>query len=915
MSVTGPGTGGPSGDPDRLLDGYRAARAQDVLFDVRGRRPLSGGTGYDEFVDEAGQVRPEWRDLGELIAERGRDGLDRLRDVLRGLVDNDGITYIDIERHGASIDIERHGASIDIERHGASIDIERHGANGSDGPGIAMPGPWQLDGIPLIVSAPDWQMLEAAVLQRSRLLDVVLDDLYGERRALTSGILPPQLLFGHPGYIRAAQGTRNPGRHQLFMLGCDVSRGAHGRFTVNADWTQAPSGAGYALADRRVVARAVPDIYERFRPRPVTPFAQALRLALIDAAPDAAEDPVVVVLSPGIHSQTAFDQAYLAMVLGFPLVESADLLMRDGALWMRSLGNLKRVDVVLRRVDADYADPLDLRPDSRLGVVGLIEAQRRGTVSVVNTLGSGILESPGVQRFLPELAELLLGEKPLLDTPRYYWAGNDSERSHIIARLPSLLVKSVVGPEVIVGPILTAAQRAEIAARIEAQPWQWVGQELPQFSSAPTVRSGGALVSANVGLRLFTVSQRGGYAPMVGGLGYALSAGPGAYTLDKVAAKDIWVRPTARAGTERAAPASSVKLPSGAQFVSSPRVLADLFWIGRYAERTEDLARLLIVTRERYHEFRNRPDAEARACLPVLLSALYKVADVEPAPVLADEERIIDAPRALWSLSADRALAGSLAHSVDGLGLAARAVRDQMSNDTWMVLSDVERALFEQAQRPPEQRPGRRRGDDTVLAVAQRRALSGMLALSGMAAESMVRDAGWTMMDIGRRIERGLALTALLRSTLTVRRAAGAEQAITDSVLIACESSVIYRRRNLGQASVAAVAELLLFDDQNPRSVVYQLHRLRDNLRALPGTSGSSRPERMIEEIVARLRRLDPTELEHVGPDGQRTELDRLLGAIYAALRDVSDVITQTQLSLPGDMQPLWGPDQRRVLP
>jgi len=888
LSVTAAGTGGTGGDPDRLLDGYRAARAQDVLFDVRGRRPMSGGTGYDEFVDDAGQVRPEWRELGELIAERGRDGLDRLRDVLRGLVDNDGITY---------------------------IDIERHGGNEPDGQGIAMPGPWQLDGIPLIVSAPDWQVLEAAMVQRSRLLDVVLDDLYGERRALSSGILPPQVLFGHPGYIRAARGIRNPGRHQLFMLGCDVSRGADGRFMINADWAQAPSGAGYALADRRVVAHAVPDIYERVRPRPVTPFAQALRLALIDAAPDAAEDPVVVVLSPGIHSQTAFDQAYLATVLGFPLVESADLVMRDGALWMRSLGTLKRVDVVLRRVDADYADPLDLRPDSRLGVVGLIEAQRRGAVTVVNSLGSGILESPGVQRFLPELAELLLGEEPLLDTPRYYWAGNDSERSHIIARLPSLLIRSVVDAEVIVGPMLSAAQRADVAARIGAQPWQWVGQELPQFSTAPAVRSGGTLVSANVGLRLFAVAQRSGYAPMVGGLGYVLSGGPGAYTLDKVAAKDIWVRPPARAGAERSATVPSVKLPTGAQFVSSPRVLADLFWIGRYAERTEDLARLLIVTRERYHEFRNRPDVEARACLPVLLAALYEVADAEPAPVMSDEERIADATRALWSLTADRGLAGSLAHSVDRLGLAARAVRDQMSNDTWMVLSDVERALVEQAQRPPDQRPGRRRGDDTGLAVAQRRALSGMLALSGMAAESMVRDAGWTMMDIGKRIERGLALTALLRATLTVQRTAGAEQAITDSVLIACESSVIYRRRNLGQASVAAVAELLLFDDQNPRSVVYQLHRLRDNLRALPGTSGSSRPERMVEEIAARLRRLDPAELEHLDGNGLRAELDGLLGVVHAALRDTSDVITETQLSLPGDMQPLWGPDQRRVLP
>ena len=212
---------------------------------------------------------------------------------------------------------------------------------------------------------------------------------------------------------------------------------------VNADWTQAPSGAGYALADRRVVAHAVPDLYERIAPRPASPWAQALRLALIDAAPESAEEPVVVVLSPGIHSETAFDQAYLASVLGFPLVESADLVVRDGKLWMRSLGTLKRVDVVLRRVDADYADPLDLRADSRLGVVGLVEVLRSGAVTVVNTLGSGILESPGLLRFLPELAEPLLGETPLLATAPMYWGGINVERSHLLSNLASLLIRPV----------------------------------------------------------------------------------------------------------------------------------------------------------------------------------------------------------------------------------------------------------------------------------------------------------------------------------------------------------------------------------------------------------------------------------------------------------------------------------------
>ncbi len=185
------------------------------------------------------------------------------------------------------------------------------------------PRPWRLDALPLLVSAADWEVLEAGLVQRSRVLNAVLADLYGSRRSLTDGVLPPELLFAHPGYVRAATGIEVPGNHQLFMHACDVSRLPDGSFQVNADWTQAPSGAGYALADRRVAAHAMPDLYENVAPRPTTPFAQALRLALIDAAPDGVQDPVVVVLSPGIYSETAFDQAYLATLLGFPLVESA----------------------------------------------------------------------------------------------------------------------------------------------------------------------------------------------------------------------------------------------------------------------------------------------------------------------------------------------------------------------------------------------------------------------------------------------------------------------------------------------------------------------------------------------------------------------------------------------------------------
>jgi uncharacterized circularly permuted ATP-grasp superfamily protein/uncharacterized alpha-E superfamily protein len=861
-------------DADHLLAGYRSARAQEALFDLR-HGPASG---YDEFVDRDGNVRPAWAELADAIAERGRGGLDSLRSVVRSLIDNDGITYTDVESDGLSTE----------------------------------PRPWQLDTLPIVLSAADWETLEAGLLQRSRVLDAVLADLYGPRNLLTQGVLPPELLFGYPGYLRAASGIEIPGHHQLFMHACDVSRRPEGCFQVNGDGTQAPSGAGYALADRRVVAHSIPDLYERIAPRPTTPFAQALRLALIDAAPDVAQDPVVVVLSPGIYSETAFDQAYLATQLGFPMVESADLVVREGKLWMRSLGTLKRVDVVLRRVDADYSDPLDLRADSRLGVVGLVEAQRRGTVTVVNTLGSGVLENPGLLRFLPAMAEHLLSETLLLHTAPVYWGGIATERSHLLANLSSLLVKSTVGEKTLVGPTLSSHQLMQLAARIEKMPWQWIGQELPQFSSAPTDHAG-ALSSAGVGIRLFTVAQRGGYAPMIGGVGYVLAPGPAAYTLKTIAAKDVWVRPTERARTETISlpsVAPPAKTAAGTWGVSSPRVLSDLFWIGRYGERAESMARLLIVARDRFHVYRHQQHSEESECVPVLMAALGTLTGTDTAADGDHAEMIAVAPSTLWSLTVDPARPGSLVQSVEGLALAARAVRDQMSNDTWMVLATVERALALRWEPPDSLAEA-----DALLTRAQTQTLTGMLTLSGVANESMVRDVGWTMMDIGKRIERGLWLTALLGATLTVARGAAAEQTVIESTLVACESSVIYRRRTVGKISVAAMAELMLFDPQNPRSLLYQMERLRTNLKNLPGSSGASRPERLVDEIGTLLRRSNPAVLEQVDDDGRRAELADLLDSIHADLRSLAKIITTTQLALPGGMQPLWGPDERRVMP
>lgn len=951
---------------------YRTGGGQIAPYDECGR-PTEGY--YDELVDGGGRVRRMWSELSADFVELGTTGLGRLDSRVRRLIEDDGITYTEVTGSGEQ----------------------------------AVTTPWRLDPIPLLVSAEDWSRLEAGLVQRSRLLDEVLTDVYGPRRMLTNGLLPPEVVFGYSGYVRAAHGITVPGRHQLFLHACDISRWSDGRFRVTADWAQAPSGAGYALADRRVVSTAIPEAFEHSNPRPLTPFARAMRLMLIESAPEGeADDPVVVVLSPGVHSETAYDQANLASMLGFPLVESADLVVRDGALWMRSLGTLRRVGVVLRRVDAEFSDPLDLRPDSRLGVVGLVEVLRRGAVTVVNTLGSGLLENPALTGFLPRLSRALLGEDLLLESAPSYWGGDDKERAHLTNNLHRLIIRSAEDGSTIIGPALSIRQRADLRARIEATGWQWVGQEPAQFSVAPAVEGYGGLTPAPVGMRLFSMAHRGGYTAMAGGLGQLHQRTVPDRVVIKVAAKDIWVRaaqaPVPAVGTEAPHEERVARRLPIVEAISSPRVLNDLFWMGRYSERAESAARLLMATHERYQDFRYRPWLEGAEAVPVLMAALARAtATVAPAAVLsgpapddgpqqapdsdtdaehgvtqsssvgsqsqamraqpgataaaqrgsgqsqshaapdapdhvasqADSDQLSGATEVrtaraaaeagtsdsgdpvgmpvrhavagasreghdyLVALTIDRELPGSLAFAVDRYANAARAVRDQLSNDTWMILSAVDRAMAEY----------RAFGEDreSALSAVHSLTLAGLLSLSGIGAESLVRDSGWYVMDIGKRIERGLALTALMSAALTGTYPEEAERVVTESVLRAAESQVSYRRRHRDSVRIAAVAGLLLFDTSNPRSLAYQLDRLDADLRSLPGASGSSRPQRLLADAQRMLRRVDPDDLEVTDDEGRRTELAELLDGVHLRLRKLAESFETAKLSLPVGFQPLWG--------
>jgi uncharacterized circularly permuted ATP-grasp superfamily protein/uncharacterized alpha-E superfamily protein len=814
------------------------------------RYGLHPHTGYDEMVAPGGAVRPAWSELAGALDALGRTGLEQSSEHAARVLSGDGVVY----------------------RPSGSEEAQQ----------------WELDPLPLLLEESEWLGLEAGLAQRARLLDALLTDLYGKRAVLRSGVLPPEIAFAHQGFLRQCDQLRVPGPHQLFTVAADLARDDTGSWVVLSDRAASPSGAGFAMENRRVSSRVLPELYHRARIQRLGPFFHAMRLGLQEIAPTTAEAPRVVLLTSGPMSETAYDQAFLSQLLGYPLVSGTDLSVREGRLMARGIDGLEQVDVVLRRVDSDFCDPLELRPDSQLGVPGLLEAARLGSVSIVNSPGSGVLENPGLLPFLPALCRTLLDEDLALPSASTWWCGDPQSLSHVRAELAQLVLKPLSrgrGRASIFGWELSAAGRADLLARIEAEPYLWVGQSAVAASTAPTF-DGRDVTPRSLVLRSFAVAQGGGYQVLSGGLvrvapepdSLLVSSQAGALT------KDAWVLASRRTHVAEQLPFEGPPLEMR-HVVISPRMAEDFFWLGRYTERAEATARTLRAIRDRNADFNDRGEPAGEVCLEALLVALTKVTTTYPGFVGPAGATLRAQPyRELWALATDARRPGTLAHSLEALTGATRAVRDQLSSDTWLMITALDSAVRELSPDRNGTLPG-----DVVMGEQLTRVLACLLALSGLSAESMVRDLGWHFMESGRRLERAVQVVALLHATMVAERTPEVDGLVVESVLLSTESIITYRRRYASRPEVATVLELLLVDRENPRSVAHALDRLGANLSHIP----HNRPLRdRVDDLVTQVRSCDLASLVGtVTPTGERPALDAFFARLLQQLRELSSAV------------------------
>jgi uncharacterized circularly permuted ATP-grasp superfamily protein/uncharacterized alpha-E superfamily protein len=731
---------------------------------------------FDEIHDGFGQLRPHWAAFAEAADAIGPAELDAAqRRVAQQLHDN-GVTY----------------------------NLQTAGS-----PQRA----WTLDALPHIVPTAEWEHLASGLRQRARLLESVARDLYGPQRLLASGVVPPAVVFGHRGFLRAAHGAHSGNFTYLHLIAFDVGRGPDGEWRVLATRSQAPSGAGYALENRLTVSRLFPDAFRDQRVQRLAPFFRGLQEMLLAQAPADGTTPHIVLLTPGRYNETYFEHAYLSRYLGFTLAEGADLTVRDDYVYLKTVGGLRRVHAILRRLDDDFCDPLELRSESALGVPGLVQAWRRGRVLVANAFGAGVVESTALTAYLPQVCEDMLGEPLALDSVRTWWCGETSALAIARAKLPQLVIRHDADPGA-VGPVfgaqLNAAEREHWLERLERSPERYVLQEYLPLAHVP-VWTGAAFETRALMMRIFLAADGDGdYRVLPGGLSRiggtereVVSGSRGGGSKDTWVLSDKPVEGFSLLPGRLRAP----DLVRGERVVSS-RSAEHLFWMGRYAERSENAARLVRAVLSRLPQ----GDSTVSVSSPPVVAACRRCG-VLPADL---DDAAMTSPQVY-----EQALINGIARGDGQYGLAcnvretlrvASTVRDRLSSDNWRILNQLSETLSERS--------------DHVSTLD-------LVAVGGLEMAHMTRDEGWRFMSLGRHLERVLYVIA---TTSEVARSNMAENpALLEWLLELSDSIITYRARYMGHAEWLPVADLLLFDRRNPRSAAFQLAKLAKHVPLLPG--------------------------------------------------------------------------------
>ena len=844
----------------------------DATQELKYKRPAADIP--DQVYSDDGTIKPEWNYLLDSLNNLGAKGLDERQEKAKRILRDDGVTY-----------------NIYADSQGTSSQ-------------------WELDLVPAIIGSEDWAKIESGLLERAELFNLILRDLYGPRQLLKNKIIPPEALFSHGGFLRACQGIKMPGDHELILHSVDLIQRKDRSMCVLSDRTQSPSGAGYVLENRTVMSRVFPSLFRDSHVHRLASFFQRLRQKLISLSPSENKARVVV-LTPGAHNETYFEHSYLSNYLGFPLVQSGDLVVRNGFVWMKSLDGLDRVDVILRRIDDVFCDPVELRSDSHLGIPGILDVIRSGRVVMANPLGSGVLENPIFLKYLPEISKSLLGREPRLDSVKTYWCGDNEDLKYISANIKNLIIKPTyrgTNQRSIWGGELSESETAELLLRIRSKPNQFVAQERIDKAHIPTLTNG-ALEPRPAILRTFSVASDSSYIVMPGGL-TRVGLGVGGQLISMQTgcpSKDTWVTATEpeRITEDNQSEAGHAELE--ALLVSLPsRVVENLFWLGRYAERAEASLRILRTV----FMLINGEQAITKESKRTLLRSITEVTGTHPGFLNASDEQLANPEAELLLIIKDGTRPGSIKSTLDSLLYCADESKELLSSDTIRVINDIrdaldnlESSLASGLSSAPEEAL-----DPLVIP---------LIALSGLMQESMVRGVGWHFMDMGRRVERAIQVMKTITTLITPMAEKSDHETLLHAMLRSMEVLITYRRHSRNRAGLELGLELVMLDSSNPRSLIFQFEQLQNHFTSL--RKGNTNLRELVEEDRVLLEAITSLKLSRIRQlvetkEGSRKNLSILLMKLNKLLSEFSNIVSDKYFDHRIDPQQLvttfWGENE-----
>ncbi len=793
------------------------------------------GSGFDEMVAADGSVRPHWQPFARFLDGCDPQALNNLQlETVRRLKEQ-GVHY-----------------------------------NVYQDP-VGKRRTWQLDPLPLLLSESEWPTLEAGLQQRAQLFNLLLADLYGPQHALREGLIPHELVLRHPEFLRPLQQTP---MSALTLYAVDLARGPDGKWWVMADRTQGPSGAGYVLEARMITRRVLGQSVSGYATAPLAQFFQQLKRHVSKLAPESTQEPTIALLSPGIGNEVYFEHAYLAAQLGITLVQGDDLSVRHGNVYLKTVDDLRKVDVLIRRVDSTFCDPLCLRGDSMLGVPGLLQAQALGRVGMANPIGSGVLECPGLLPFLPALARAWLGEELRLPSAASWWCGQEKERKFVCGEIADMVVKVVDEPgRVIFGDQLARKAQQQLVQQIKATPWRFVGQERIAFSTLPAVDDG-ELAPRHLVLRAFLAGDGSHYDVMPGGLTRVAAEADSSLISSQSGgwSKDTWVlrKSGSMRDVLRLHPTQHSRQAAAAL---TSRAAENLFWGACYLERAESELRIAGIYQKRYDTWLDyAQESDHRALLQWLPAlSLYLPETLAGSGVAPAPERL---RRALLGPET-----GSLAFNLHRALEATYTVRDLWPLDSWRVIEELDE-LISYAER-----------NSDVVSVEQlvQPILNALLAFWGASQEGVALTQGGLWLQIGRRLERvqNMALGIVAVSRQLAADNDGAETLPLEMLLEANGCMVSHRRRYGMALSYQTVWQHLLLEVTNPRSMLHQLQELESLLHFLNTSPqfGLTDAEKILLSVLTPLKLAEAR--EWACAEAASTLLARFLGELSGRLRQL----------------------------